>query len=173
MQKTELKMFYQTQTARKPTKSHLPPPGSDRIVLSTAAWRHLQWVRSIPSLSGGDGSAGRIFCPWLPWPSTLLFKVVRARDQTCLPCEFGANPFSHSWDIWFTNKKTVLKTEPYLRAVTKPTNRQSCCNFWLIQLFHELRKKHFKHQQKRIPRSHCKNGKCCQQVLLRKVDQII
>jgi len=111
-------------------------------VLSAAAWHHLQRVWSIPLLSGGVWG-------WRCWQCTvhflslvtLTFKLVWARDQTCLPCEFGANPFSHSWDIWFTNKqKTALKTERYLRAVTKPTNRQSCCNFWIIQLFHELRK---------------------------------
>jgi len=41
------------------------------------------------------------------WPLTLTFKLVRARDhhQTRLPCEFGANPFSGSRDIWYTNKK--------------------------------------------------------------------
>jgi len=35
-------------------------------------------------------------------------------------CEFGANPFNGSRDIWDTNKKksqTALKPEPYLRAV--------------------------------------------------------
>ena len=25
---------------------------------------------------------------------TLTFKLAQARDQTCLPCKFGANPFS-------------------------------------------------------------------------------
>ena len=30
------------------------------------------------------------------WPLTLTFKVVRAKDQTRLRCEFGANPFSGS-----------------------------------------------------------------------------
>jgi len=41
------------------------------------------------------------FCPWWPWPFTftLTFKLVRARDLTRLPCEFGANPFSSSQDI--------------------------------------------------------------------------
>jgi len=38
---------------------------------------------------------------------TLTFKLVQARDQTCLPCEFGANPFSSSRDISYTNKKTT------------------------------------------------------------------
>ena len=35
---------------------------------------------------------------------TLTFKLVRARNQSCLPCEFGANPFSGSQDISYTNK---------------------------------------------------------------------
>jgi len=38
---------------------------------------------------------------------TLTFKLVRARDQAHLPCEFGANPYSSSWDISYTNKKTT------------------------------------------------------------------
>jgi len=33
------------------------------------------------------------------WPLTLTFKLFRARDQTRLACEFGANPFSGSRDI--------------------------------------------------------------------------
>ena len=47
---------------------------------------------------------------------TLTFKLVRARDQTRLPCEFGTNPFSGSRDISYTNKKPqtdgAQKTEP-------------------------------------------------------------
>ena len=35
---------------------------------------------------------------------TLTFKLVRARDQTRLPCEFGANPFSGFRDISYTQK---------------------------------------------------------------------
>ena len=35
-------------------------------------------------------------------------QLVCARDQTCLPCEFGANPFSGFGDILYTNKKTRL-----------------------------------------------------------------
>jgi len=34
-----------------------------------------------------------LFCLWWPWPLTLTFKLVRARDQTCFPCEFGTNLF--------------------------------------------------------------------------------
>jgi len=60
------------------------------------------------------------FCLWWPQLLILPFKLVRARDQTRLPSEFGANPFSGSRDIWFTHKmkknkksQTALKTEPY------------------------------------------------------------
>jgi len=38
---------------------------------------------------------------------TLTFKLVRARNQTRLPCEFGANPFSGSQYISYANKKTT------------------------------------------------------------------
>jgi len=39
---------------------------------------------------------------------TLTSKLVRARDQTRLPCEFGANPFSGFGDISHTNKNHRL-----------------------------------------------------------------
>jgi len=57
-----------------------------------------------------------VFCPWWPWPLTLIFKLVWARDQTRLPCQFGANPFSDS-PIYFTHKQKTTdwrhkKTEP-------------------------------------------------------------
>jgi len=55
------------------------------------------------------------FFPWWSWPLTLTFKLVRARDQICLPCEFGANPFSGSQDISYTNKQVTdsAKIESY------------------------------------------------------------
>ena len=40
---------------------------------------------------------------------TLTFRLIQARDQTRLPCEFGANPFSGSQDISYTNK--TLQTD--------------------------------------------------------------
>jgi len=45
---------------------------------------------------------------------TLTFKLVRASNQTRLPCEFGANLFSGSRDISYTDKNrlTAPKTEP-------------------------------------------------------------
>jgi len=80
-------------------------PGNDRMVPSAAAWHYLQWECSIPSLLGYTAH----FCPGgldLS-PLTLTFKPVQARDQTHLPCEFGANAFSRSRDIWFTNRKVT------------------------------------------------------------------
>jgi len=41
------------------------------------------------------GPKNAIF-PWWPWPFTLTFKLFRARDQTRLACEFGANPLNGS-----------------------------------------------------------------------------
>jgi len=46
---------------------------------------------------------------------TLTFKLVQARDQIHLWCEFGANPFIGSRDIPYTNKPHRLmspKAEP-------------------------------------------------------------
>jgi len=42
-----------------------------------------------------------------PWPLTLTFTLVRARDQTRLPCEFGVNPFSGFRDSSYINTKTI------------------------------------------------------------------
>jgi len=39
------------------------------------------------------------------WHLTLTFELVRARDQASLPYEFGANRFSGSRYISYTNKK--------------------------------------------------------------------
>jgi len=95
-------------------------PHSDRMVPSAAAAHCLQRAHTIRML---PGLTERIFCPWWPWPLTFTFKLVCVRDQTHLPCKCHVNPFSSSRDIWGTNKKrkksqTVLKTEPYLHAVT-------------------------------------------------------
>ena len=98
-------------TARKPPKSS---PGCGRMVPSAVVWRYLQRARYKTSCNRTDHSfAARRwwectarFCPWWPWPLTLTFKLARVRDQTRLPREFGANPFSHSRDILFTKKRT-------------------------------------------------------------------
>jgi len=56
---------------------------------------------AVPAISAEN----LVFCQWWPWPLTLTFKLVQARDQPCLPFEFGANPFSGSRDISYTNKQ--------------------------------------------------------------------
>jgi len=54
-------------------------------------------------------SGGNLF--WWPWPLTLTFKLVWERDQTRLPCEFSANPFSGPRNISQTKKKqTRMRT---------------------------------------------------------------
>ena len=57
----------------------------------------------------GRRKGGKIsfFCPWWSWPFSLTFKLARARDQTRLPCEFGANLLSSSQDISYTNKRVT------------------------------------------------------------------
>jgi len=47
---------------------------------------------------GSVVNAQRVFVPrdLDLWPLILTFKLLRAKDQTRLPCEFGANPFSGS-----------------------------------------------------------------------------
>jgi len=52
---------------------------------------------------------------------TLTFKLVRDRDQTHLPCEFGTNPFSGSRDISYANKK------PQTDGAENRTFRSSLC----------------------------------------------
>ena len=88
---------------------------SDHVTMRHAAE---QTIASLPGWGTGLMKVHNVLCPWLSGPLTLTFKLVRARDQTRLPCEFGANPLSGSRDIWFTNKDTkksqsALKTEPY------------------------------------------------------------
>jgi len=52
---------------------------------------------------------------------TLTFKLVRARDQTRLSCELGANPFSSSRDI----SNQIKSNQIYLPTQNmKEKNRQ-------------------------------------------------
>jgi len=46
---------------------------------------------------------------FVPSLLTLTFKLVQAKDQTRLPCEFGANPFSGSRDIWHKQNTDWLR----------------------------------------------------------------
>jgi len=101
-------MFYQTYTARKAAEI---TPGSDEMVPSAAAWRHLQRARSIPSLAGSRKWASRFFVPGDLdlWPLTLTFNLVRARDKTRLPCEFGAIRFQ-PFPRYLRHKQKKTKT---------------------------------------------------------------
>jgi len=70
------------------------PPCCDGMVPSAAGRRHLQ--RAVYTMPYNALSMG-MKTPLVTL--TLTFKLVRARDQTCLLCEFGANTFSRSQDI--------------------------------------------------------------------------
>ena len=50
---------------------------------------------------------------------TLTFKLARSRDQTHLPYEYGANPFSGSGDISHTNKKVTGSDKSNLTQFTR------------------------------------------------------
>jgi len=64
---------------------------------------------------------------------TLTFKLVRARDQTRLPREFVANPFSVSRDISYMHKQKKSQTAP-----TKTTLCSSLCVVIIPFLFHAV-----------------------------------
>jgi len=107
--KLELKMFYQTYTARKAIKIN-PRQRRNGAVCSCVTSLATSTFHSV--VAGGDGSGQRVFCHGWPCPLTLTFKLVRARDQTHLPREFGANPFQpfrrylrHKW------KKNLSQTQ--------------------------------------------------------------
>jgi len=141
-------------TKHKPHAGCPKSPRQRRMVPSAAEWRSLQRARYNASCSrtdhsfaaGGMHNACFVRSDLDLWPLTLTFKLVRAKDRTRLPCEFGANPFSGSRDIWGTNKKssqTALKTELHLRAVIKGAVIlrsilecfSSVCYKWLRQSF--------------------------------------
>jgi len=64
--------------------------------------------------------------PFLPLV-TLTFKLVQTRDQTHLPCEFGANPFSSSRDVSYTNKRSHRQHQKQnLTQFTLCSNHCSC-----------------------------------------------
>ena len=63
------------------------------------------FLPNINRTHAAERAQNAIFCPWWPWHLTLMHKLDLARDQTHLQCKFGANPFSGSQDISYTNKK--------------------------------------------------------------------
>jgi len=97
-----MKMFYQTQT------THRLPEGPKNTVF-------LSLVTSTFDL----------------WPLTMTLKLVRARDQTRLPHEFGVNPFSSSGDISYTNKKSHRQ-----RQKQNLTQFTASSNEWNVRIRH-------------------------------------
>jgi len=83
-------MFYQTYIARRPPQS--PPAATEWSVCFCMTLFAVSAFHSVAV--GGDGSAQRVFVPGDLDLLTLTFKLVRAKDQTRLFCEFGANLFS-------------------------------------------------------------------------------
>ena len=100
----------------------------------------------------GCRKAGKFhFCHWWPWLLTLTFKLVWARDQTRFPCEFGANPFSGSRDISYTNKKTDWRRQKQnlpqftacgnkssVKCLELPKWHSHCKDRWMIKLNNNL-----------------------------------
>jgi len=54
----------------------------------------------------------------------LTFKLVRARDQARLQCEFGAHLFNGSRDILYTNKQKTQSQSALKQNLTQFT---ACC----------------------------------------------
>ena len=85
-------MFYQTETARsRAAQSHHPRHrrnGSVCFCMTLFAASALQCIFNGEEICPGDLDLS---------PLTLTFKLTRAKDQTRLPCEFGANPLSGSY----------------------------------------------------------------------------
>ena len=72
-------------------------------MVSSAAERHMQrTANALQCIVNGDDSA--VF-PVLSLVTLTFDLDIQTRDQSHLVCEFGANPFSDSRDISYTNKK--------------------------------------------------------------------
>jgi len=97
-------MFYNTQTARRPRKS---PPAATELsrlllhdVVCTSAASALQCImQQNGPFVRCHGVMGEHSTFLSLVTLTLIFKLVRGRDQARLPCEFDANLFSRSGDI--------------------------------------------------------------------------
>ena len=63
-----------------------------------------------------------------PWPSN---SSERARDQTRLPCEFGANPLNGSRDIFIHKQKVKSHKRRQERNPTQFTSCNKC--FWTVE----------------------------------------
>jgi len=127
-------------------------PRSNRMVLSAVVCCCVMLFAASTFHSiaaGGWWQCWACFCPWWPWPLTLTFKLVWARDQARLPFKFGANPFSDSGDNWGkhrrkqTNKKVTdgAKNKILLACCKKNKKKHKnwplvrfAVSFWSLQL---------------------------------------
>jgi len=108
--KSSLKLELTYDTTRMHCHHPVMPPGCNRMVPSAALQRMAYGARLTMHCQLGMTQKLSSFCPWWPWPLTLTFKLIWARGQTCLPCEFGTNPFSSSRYVWGINKQTKKQT---------------------------------------------------------------
>jgi len=74
------------------------------------------------------------------WPLTLTFKFVQAKDQTRLPFELGADPFSGSRDISYTNR------EPQTDGAK---NRTFCSSLRVVIITGKRSEHDYKHRKTR------------------------
>jgi len=105
------------------------------MVPSAAKWRYLQPARSIPSPPRviGVNSAFPIPGDLDLWPLTLAFKLIRAKDLTPLPCEFGA---IRSAIPEIFNSQTIKN-----KKATDSAENITCGNRWIkITLGHRKRR---------------------------------
>ena len=75
------------------------------------------------------------------WSLTLTFKLVRARNQTRLPCEFGANPFSSSRNISQAYKKVRDSAKNNLPQFTACDKYESVLKFLIYHftvMYHSI-----------------------------------
>jgi len=84
-------------------------------------------------MQAAERAENAVFCPWWPWP--LTFKLVWARDQTGLPCEFSANLFSSSWDISYTKTTDWQHQKQNLPQFTECGNYSQV---WLLYMMSSL-----------------------------------
>jgi len=100
-------MFDQTHTARKPPTVCAPVTRHPRLWRKGVCLQRIAYVMPHNALlMEMTQQIFRFFLSLVTLPLTLTFKIVWARDQSCLPFKFGTNPFSRSRDIWVTNKMT-------------------------------------------------------------------
>jgi len=103
--KLELKIFTKHTPHTSRHQCVLPSPPGGKAMVSSAAACSI-WPMAHASLCIINGDDSTVFRFLSLMTLSLTFKLVRARDQTHFPCEFGANPFrpSPKWPIVSTGR---------------------------------------------------------------------